>query len=47
MELKASIRGIEKSFTIVEVPEDKKVNIGTFYLTEEVYFWWKLLRIAS
>ena len=26
---------MEKIFVIVEGPEDKKVNIGTFYLTYE------------
>jgi len=44
MELKASIRGIEKSFTIVEVPEDKKVNIEAFYITEEVDFSWNTVK---
>ena len=29
------IRGIEKIFTVVEVTEGKKVNIGTYYLTGE------------
>ena len=37
VELEAWIRGIEKIFTIVEVPEDKKVKLRTFYLTEEVH----------
>jgi len=27
------IRGMEKIFTVVEVPEEKKVNIRTYYLT--------------
>ena len=27
------IRGMEKIFTMVEMPEEKRVNIGTFYLT--------------
>jgi len=26
---------MEKIFTVVEVPEEKKVNIGTYYLTGE------------
>jgi len=26
---------VEKIFTIIEVPGEKKVNIGTFYLTDE------------
>jgi len=33
------IRGMEKIFTMVEVPEKKKVNIGTYYLTDEVDIW--------
>jgi len=47
VELEAWIRGIEKIFTTVEIPKDKKVAFGTFYLTKEVDFWWKLLRIGS
>ena len=27
------IRGMEKIFTVVEVPEEKKVNIEMYYLT--------------
>jgi len=41
VELEARIRGVEKIFITVEVAKDKKVNIRTFYLTEEVDFWWK------
>jgi len=33
------IRGIKKIFTVVEVPEGKKVNIGTYYLTSEADIW--------
>jgi len=33
------IRGKEKIFTMVQVPEEKKVNIGTYYLTGETYIW--------
>jgi len=44
VELKAWIRGIEKIFTIMKVPKDKNVNIGTFYLTEEVDFWWNTIK---
>jgi len=29
------VRGMEKMFTVVEIPEEKKVNIGTYYLTDE------------
>jgi len=28
----------------VEVPEEKKVNIETFYLTEEVDIWWNTVK---
>jgi len=30
------IRGVKKIFTVTEVPGDKGVNIGTFYLTGEI-----------
>ena len=33
------MRGIEKSFTVVEVPEENKVNIETYYLTDETDIW--------
>ena len=36
VELEEWIRGTEKIFMIVEVSEEKKVNIGIFYLTGEV-----------
>ena len=39
VELEEWIRGMEKIFAIVEVPENKKVNIGTFYLTGEADIW--------
>ena len=29
------IRGMDKIFTVAEVPEEKKVNIGTYYLVGE------------
>lgn len=29
---------MEKIFTVVEVAEGKKVNIGTYYLTSELTF---------
>jgi len=32
---------MEKIFTVVEVPEDKKVNVRMFYLTGEAEIWWK------
>ena len=33
------VRGIEKIFIVVEVPEEKKVNIGMYYLTIETDIW--------
>jgi len=35
VELEEWIRGMEKIFIIIEVPEEKGVNIGIFYLTRE------------
>jgi len=37
VELEDWIRGMEKIFTVIEVPKEKKVNIWTFYLTGEAY----------
>jgi len=33
------VRGMEKTFTVVEIPEEKKVSIGTYYLTGEANIW--------
>ena len=44
MELDEWILGMEKIFTVVEVPGDKKVNIGTFYLTGETDIWWNTVK---
>ena len=33
------IREMEKIFIVVEVPEEKKVNIGMYDLTGEVDIW--------
>jgi len=30
---------MEKIFAVVEVPKDKNMNIGTFYLTGEADIW--------
>jgi len=38
------IRGMEKIFTVVEVPEEKKLNIGMYYLTSEVDIWWNTVK---
>ena len=37
--LKEWIKGMEKIFTMVEALEEKKVNIGTYYLTSEADIW--------
>jgi len=34
------VRGMEKIFKVVKVPKEKKVNIGTYYLTGEADIWW-------
>ena len=35
---------MEKIFTVAEVPEEKKVNIGTYYLTGKVDIWWNTIK---
>ena len=40
IDLKEGIRKMEKIFIVVEVFEEKKVNIGTFYSISEVEIWW-------
>ena len=35
---------MEKIFAVIEVPEEKKVNIGTFYLTGEADIWWSTVK---
>ena len=47
MELEEWFIGIEKIFAVVEVPEQKKVNIGTFYLARELIFGGILLTISD
>jgi len=44
VELEDWIRGMEKVFAVVEVPEEKKINIGTFYLAGEVDSWWSTVK---
>ena len=34
---------MEKIFTVVEVSEEKKVNIGTYYLINEADIWWNTI----
>jgi len=38
------VRGMDKIFTVVEVPEEMKVNIGTYYLTGEADIWWNTVK---
>jgi len=40
VELEEWIKGMKKIFIVIEVAEEKKVNIGTFYLTTEANIWW-------
>ena len=35
---------MEKIFTVIEVPGDKRVNIGIFYLTGETNIWWNIVK---
>ena len=35
---------MEKIFTVTEVLGDKRVNIGTFYLTGEIDIWWNIIK---
>ena len=44
VELEDWISGMEKIFTVVEVPEEKKVNILTFYLVDEADIWWSTVK---
>lgn len=44
VELEDWIRGMEKIFTVVEVPEEKKVNRGAFYLAGEADIWWSTVK---
>ena len=38
------VRGMEKIFTMVGVPEEKKVNVGMYYLTGEADIWWNTVK---
>jgi len=35
---------MEKVFTVIEIPGDKKVNIGIFHLTRETDIWWNIVK---
>ena len=39
MELEEWIKDREKIFIVLKVPKEKKVNIGSFYLTKEADIW--------
>jgi len=39
VELEEWIRGMEKIFTMLKVPEEKKVNIGMYYLIGVANIW--------
>jgi len=44
MELEEWVRGMEKIFTVIEGPEEKKVDIATFYLIGEADIWWGTMK---
>jgi len=44
VELEEWIRGMEKIFTVVEVPHKKKLSIVTFYLIGEANIWWNTMK---
>jgi len=35
---------MEKVFTVIEIPGDKRVNIGIFHLTGETDIWWNIVK---
>ena len=38
------IRQMEKIFDVVEVPENRRINIGAFYLTGQADIWWGMVK---
>jgi len=44
VELEEWIRGMKNIFTVVEVPENKKVNVRIFYLAGEADIWWNTVK---
>jgi len=44
VELEEWIRGMENIFIIVEVLDEKKMNLRTFYLTGEADNWWSTVK---
>ena len=35
---------MEKIFVVIEVLEEKRVNVGMFYLTAEADIWWSTVK---
>ena len=35
---------MEKVFTVIEIPGEKRVNIRTFHLTGEIDIWWNIVK---
>jgi len=31
-------------FTVIEVPEEKKMNIGAYYFSSEANIWWNTMK---
>ena len=44
VELQEWIRCMEKMFTVIEVPKEKRVDIATFYLIGEANSWWGTMK---
>jgi len=44
VELEDWIRGMENIFTVLDVSEEKKANIGTFYVIGEADIWWNIVK---
>ena len=44
MILEEWIRQMEKIFDVVEVPDNKCINIGAFYLSGTVDMWWETIK---
>jgi len=44
VELKEQIRGMEHIFVVVEVSEEQKMNIWTFYLARKANIWWSAMK---
>ena len=44
MLLEEWVRQMEKIFDVVEVPDDRRINIGAFYLTGHADIWWGMVK---